>query len=66
MSNDKSDIQNKKKRRSMTEIAKAIKDNRQKRPTKIQVNELFEILKDEGLAESLDKVAKGKDSETSL
>ncbi len=65
MNGEQSENQAKKKRRPMSEIAKAIKENRRKRPTKSQVNELFEILRDEGLAEPLDKAAKVNDPEAS-
>lgn len=66
MTREQRDSQGKKKRRPMSEIAKAIKENRQKRPTKPQVSDLFEILKDEGLAEPLDKAAKVRDPEASV
>lgn len=66
MNGEQRTTQQKKKRKPMSEIARAIKENRQKRPTKSQINELFEILKDEGLAEPLDKAAKGGDPEVSF
>lgn len=52
-----------KKRRPMSEIYKDIDANNRKKPTRKEVEELFEILYDEGHAVPLDKAAKPKDPE---